>query len=157
MGYIHKLSPIKTSKNTSTKYFDCKSQVGSEKAVRAVCYSPEKRVTIQQACENNSPVKISGTKRNRSTAFNANSEECTITRPAKITRTDVDFKVNESLAHNLITVKDCLTANIFETVHLKVKIVTKSERKQPISINWQAKYQADCIVSDVTGSTKLVL
>ena len=86
--YIHKLIPIKTSKNTSTKYFDCKSQVGSEKAVRAVCYSPEKRVTIQQACENNSPVKISGTKRHRSTAFNANSKECTITRPAKITRTD---------------------------------------------------------------------
>ena len=114
-------------------------------------------MTIQEACENNSPVKISGTKRNRSTAFNTNSEEHTITRPAKITRTDVDFKVNESLAHNLFTVKVCLNANIFETVDLKVKIFTKSERKQPISINRQTKYQADCIVADVTGSTKLVL
>ena len=131
--------------------------MGSEKAVRAVCYSPEKRVTIQQACENNSPVKISGTKRNRFATFNANREEYTITRPAKITRTDVDFKVNESLAHNLITVKDCLITNIFETVDLKVKIITKSERKQPISINLQTKYQADCIVADVTGSTNLVL
>ena len=65
VGYIHKLSPIKTSKNTSTKYFDCKIQVGSEKAVRVVCYSPEKKMTIQQACENNLPVKISGTKRNK--------------------------------------------------------------------------------------------
>ena len=74
-----------------------------------------------QACENNLPVKICGTKRNRSTAFNANSEEYTITRPAMITCTDVDFKVNESLAHNLITVKDCLTANIFEIVDLKKK------------------------------------
>ena len=69
----------------------------------------------------------------------------------------MDFKVNESLAHNVVTVKDCLTANIFETVDLKVKIITKSERKQPISINWQTKYQADCVVADVTGSTKLAL
>ena len=62
-----------------------------------------------------------------------------------------------TLAHNLITVKDCLTANIFETVDFEVKIITKSERKQPISINRQTKYQADCIVADMTGSTKLVL
>ena len=132
-------------------------QVGSDKAVRAICYSLKKRVTIQQAQENNSPVRISATKRNRSTTFNANSEEYTITKPAKITPTDVDFKVNESLAHNLITVKDCLSANIFETVDIKVKIITKSERKQPISINQQTKYQADCIVADVTGSMKLVV
>ena len=111
--------------------------------MRAVCYSPEKRVTIQQACENNSPVIISTTKRNRSTTFNANSEEYTITRPAKITRADVDFEVNESLAHNLITVKDCFNANIFETVDIKFKIIIKSEKKQPISTNRQTKYPAD--------------
>ena len=152
------MSPIKTSsKNTNTKYFDCKIQVANEKAVRAVCYSPEKRVTIQQACQNKSPVKIVGTKRNRSTAFNANSEEYTITKPAKITRAVVDFEMNESVAHHLVTVKDSLCANIFETVDLKVKTITKTERKQPITINRQTKYQVDCIVADVTGSVKLVL
>ena len=103
------------------------------------------------------PVRICTTKRNRSNTFNANSEEYTITRPAKITRTDEDFEVNESLAHNLITIKDCFNANIFETVDIKVKVIIKSEKKQPISINRQTKYQADCTVADVTASTKLVL
>ena len=69
----------------------------------------------------------------------------------------MDFEVNESLAHNLITVKDCFNANIFETVDIKFKIIRKSEKKQPISINRQTKYQADCIVADVTASIKLVL
>ena len=74
-----------------------------------------------------------------------------------ITRTGVDFQINESLAHNLVTVEDCLNANLFETVDLKVKIVTKSDEKQPITVNRQTKYQTDSTVADATGSIKLVL
>jgi hypothetical protein len=55
----------------------------------------------------------------RETDANANSEEYTITKPAKITHTVVDFKINESVADHLVTVKDSLCANIFETIDLK--------------------------------------
>ena len=54
------LSTIKTALNTTTKYFDLKSQTSENEAVRAVCFSPEKRVTLHQLQQKKSPVKIVG-------------------------------------------------------------------------------------------------
>ena len=54
------LSTIKTASNTTTKYFDLKSQTSENEAVRAVCFSPEKRVTLHQLQQKKSPVKIVG-------------------------------------------------------------------------------------------------
>ena len=57
----------------------------------------------------------------------------------------------------LHTVKQALDLNIYETVDLKVKIMIKSENKQPILQRDKTKYKMDSIVADDTGTVKLVL
>ena len=54
----HKLSPVKTAKNSTTNCFDCPLQTNQNDAVRLVCYSLRKRINLQQAYEKRSPIKI---------------------------------------------------------------------------------------------------
>ena len=70
---------------------------------------------------------------------------------------NMDFPFNESCANNLKTVKESLSANTYDTVDLKVKIVTKSPKKQPIIINSTTKYKSDSLVADETGTPEVVL
>ena len=48
VGYLHNLSPIKTSKNEKT----------NSRVYRAVCFSPEKHSVLKRKFESSSPVKI---------------------------------------------------------------------------------------------------
>ena len=57
----------------------------------------------------------------------------------------------------LHTVKQALDLNIYETVDLKVKIMINSENKQPILQGDKTKYKMGSIVTDDTGTVKLVL
>ena len=52
---------------------------------------------------------------------------------------------------------DALNKNVCQTVGLKVKIVTKSEKKQVNIQNVKIKYKVDSITADETQSMKLVL
>ena len=54
-------------------------------------------------------------------------------------------------------VKQALDLNIYETVDPKVKIMIKSENKQPILQGDKTKYKMDSIVADDTGTVKLFL
>ncbi|KXJ13992.1 uncharacterized protein LOC110239470 [Exaiptasia diaphana] len=155
-GYIHVVSPIKIASNKEkTKYFDCKMQTSDDKTERLVCYSPQKRLEIHEACENKSPIKISSTKR-KLNKFNL-AEDKEIVKSAKITSTELDFEYNESLLNNLLSIKECQECKIYTTVDIKVKVLTKPDTKQPIMKNKETKYKTDCIVADLTASIKLVL
>lgn len=61
-GYVHLLTEVQTARNSTTNYFNCRIQTGQEEAVRTVCYSPQKRMNLNQAFLNKSPVKIIGVK-----------------------------------------------------------------------------------------------
>lgn len=50
-------------------YFDCLIQTDQDKKVRAVCFDLPKRVNLQQAYQQKSPVKICDIKRSSSTSF----------------------------------------------------------------------------------------
>ncbi len=63
-GCIHEISPIKTATVSKTKYFDMKVQTSDENAVRVVCFSPEKRVNLQQCQSKQTPVSITEICRN---------------------------------------------------------------------------------------------
>ena len=98
--------------------------------MRLVCYSPEKRESLQQAFASQSPVKIVGTKKNSKKRFNADTEDHCISKHARITAADhLSFPFNPSMANSLHTVKQTLEADIYETVDLKVKTITKSQSK----------------------------
>ena len=90
-GYVHLLSTIKTASNTTTKYFDLKLQTSENEAVRAVCFSPEKRLTLHQLQQKKSPVKIVGAQLSSSKRFSSSVEEYTISKKSKITRTTLQF------------------------------------------------------------------
>ena len=56
VGYLHNLSPIKTSQNKN-QYFSLNFQTNSQ-VYRAVCFSPEKHSVLKRKLESSSPVKI---------------------------------------------------------------------------------------------------
>ena len=56
VGYLHNLSPIKTSQNKN-QYFSLNFQTNSQ-VYCAVCFSPEKHSVLKRKLESSSPVKI---------------------------------------------------------------------------------------------------
>lgn len=106
-GYVHLISPIQSSSKTKTKYFNFKLQTAETDSVRLVCYSPEKRVNLQQAFQNKSPVKIHGVKRSKT-----KEDEYSIAKAAKIAPSDVESPYNKAVASQVSTVEDCLSASL---------------------------------------------
>lgn len=132
-GYIHQLSTIKTAKkDRNTRFFNCHIQTGKQEVLRAVCYSPHKRLNLQQAFQNKSPVKIQGVERTLSKSFSnhTQSEEISIPKTAKITPTTIDFTRDDSLSSNLFSLDKCISANVYTVVDIKPKVVSKTENKQ---------------------------
>ena len=150
-GYIHLLSPVQSSSKKKTKYFNFKLQTAETDSVRLVCYSPEKRINLQQAFQNKSPVKIQGIKRSKT-----KEDEYSISKAAKIAPSDVQFPYNKTVASHVSTVEDCLSASLYDKVDIKVKVVTKSENKQPVLHREKTKYRVECLVADHTESIKLI-
>lgn len=56
VGYLHNLSPIKTSQNKN-QYFSLNFQTNSQ-VYRAVCFSPEKHSVLKRKLESSSPVNF---------------------------------------------------------------------------------------------------
>ncbi|KXJ05367.1 uncharacterized protein LOC110236237 [Exaiptasia diaphana] len=159
-GYIHQLSAIKTAKNEKrSSYFNCHIQTSQHHVVRAVCYSPKKRLALQQACQSKSPIKIQGVKRSLSKSFsNQNQkEEICITKYAKITTTRTDFTHDAALTSRLHQIDQCLSADVYDVVDIKIKVFSKTENKQWVIKNDKKIYKTDCLVADNTNSMKLVI
>ena len=136
-GYIHLMSPIKKAANSGKiNYFECKLSTRNDESVCLVCYSPQKRQSLQQAFASQSPVKIVGTKKNSEKYFNADTEDHCISKHARISPADhLSFLFNPSMGNRLHTVKQILQADMDEIVDLKVKIITKCQSKQSVMKN----------------------
>ena len=67
---------------------------------------------------------------------------------------DLQFECDNSLSNRLHTVQEALDASVYETVDLKVKIMMKSENKQPIVHGGKTTFKTDSIVADETTLTK---
>ena len=117
-----------------------------------VCYSPEKRIYLQQAFQNKFPVKIQGLQRSKT-----KEDGYSISKVAKITPSDVQFSYNKAVASHVSTVKDRLSATLYDKVDIKAKVVTKSENKQSVVHKEKTKYRVECLVADHTESIKLIL
>ena len=155
-GYINLISPVKTAANKKSKYFDMKLQTSENDTVRLVCFSPEKRTNLHQTQLNQTPVTITEVKQNTTKIFSS-MEEYTIPKKSKIIPGELDFPYNTTLSNRFHTVSEALAANLYETVGLKVKIMTKSEDKETVVHGNKTRYKTDAIVADETSSVKLVL
>ena len=69
----------------------------------------------------------------------------------------MEFPYNKAVASQVSTVEDCLSASLYDKVDIKVKVVTKSENKQPVVHREKTKYRVECLVADHTESIKLIL
>ena len=106
-----------------------------------MCYSLRKRTNLQQAYEKRSPIKITEIKRNTAKRTTADKEEYTIIKSKKVTPATLEFPSDESCVSNLLTVVGAFNANVYQSVDLKVKIVTKSENEQVVKHNDRIKYK----------------
>ena len=131
-SYVHLLSPIRKATNGVTNFFDMKLQNSEKGAVRLVSYSPEKRQELLQFQQTNSPINIVGLSKNPSKRFSSEDDDYTIPNKAKVSRISLDFESNESFSNRFHNVRQALAANVYETIDLKVKVMMKSENKQPI-------------------------
>ena len=104
-----------------------------------------KKSHFQQAFQNKSPVKIHGVQRSKT-----KEDEYSIAKAAKIAPFDVEFPYNKAVASQVSTVEDCLSASLYDKVDIKVKVVTKSENKQPVVHRGKTKYGVECLVADHT-------
>ena len=57
-GYLHCVSPVINAKRSSSQFFDCQIQIGENKMIRGVCFSPPKRDKFQHLSTTGSPIKI---------------------------------------------------------------------------------------------------
>ena len=148
---------MKTARNSRTPYFDCLIQTDKEKKIRAVCFDPPKRVNLQQAYQQKSPVKISGIKRSSSTSFSNNQDQYKILKQAKILPTSTHFEYNAKIGSSLVTVEQALSADLYKNIDVHAKVMSKQQNKQPILRNGKNIFKVDCIIADQTHSIKLVL
>ena len=103
-------------------------------------------------------MNIVGTKKNSKKHFNTDTEDHCISKHARITPADhLSFPFNPPMGNRLHTVKQILEADIYEIVDLKVKIITKSQRKQSVMKNQVSMQKIDTIVTDDNGAIKLIL
>ncbi|KAK3736981.1 hypothetical protein QZH41_015629 [Actinostola sp. cb2023] len=95
-GYVHLISPIKTSQNKNAKYFDMKLQTSKDQTVRMVCYSPEKRQNLHSNQLNKTPVTITQLKKN-ARIYSTMEEEYTINKRSIISPVELDYQHNSEL------------------------------------------------------------
>ena len=144
------VSGVKTAAN--------KVQTTGSDRVRMVRYSPEKRQKLQQSQQYKSPVKISGLVKNKSRGSTLKVKNTPYQKKQKSPQWMFNSNIMMPLTTGrLHTVKQALDLNIYETVDLKVKMMIKSENKQPILQGDKTKYKMDSVVADDTGTVKLVL
>ena len=105
---------MKTACNSRKPYFDCLIQTDKDKKVRAVHFDPFKRVNLQQAYQQTSPVKIYGNKKSSSTSFSNNQDQYKILKQAKMSPTSTHFEYNAEIGSSLPTVKQALSRSLQE-------------------------------------------
>ena len=159
MGYLHNLSPIKTSKSNN-QYFDLQIQTSNE-VYRTVCFSPDKHSLLKRKLESSSPIKIHKYQLKKNERSGEN--DLILNKRTKIedpddSETDFDYvsvktetmqatdatteEIQDGAAHTLINIMGRLTfSGSKETLQVKGKTLTKQE----------------AILTDNTGSIRVVL
>ena len=57
----------------------------------------------------------------------------------------------------MFSLDKCISADVYTVVHIKTKVVSKTENKQSVIKNDKKIYKCDCIIADNTGSMELVV
>lgn len=155
--YLHNISPVKTASTSKRKYFNCDVQC-SDKSVRAVCYSPEKKGELDALAATRSPVKLKNYKRP-----NNQNDDFVITKFTKITPLDkkeIDFPFSEELKNiesgkplNISSIQKLAAEQL---ICIKGKVVSLSSAKI-LPTRYGPLRKQDVFLADPTAYIKIVL
>ena len=71
-------------------------------------------------------------KQTASKRFHKQEQEFTIAKHAKVTPTSLPYTFNEHFSNQLCTITEALEKDVYETLHVKPKVLKKQENKQVI-------------------------
>ena len=132
-------------------------QNSQDSVLCVVCFSPEKRAIIKGKQVHHIPVKFDDITKTPSKR-KLGEDDYTIRKKCKLSPTTVDFTYNESFDEKNMTVDEVLqNAILFDSVDVKVKILTKPDDKTALTIHGKRKMKVDCIVADHTNNIKISL
>ena len=113
---------------------------------------------MQQAFQTKSPIKISGAKRLPKTSYSNDDDEFKITKKSKIMpSSSIDYEYNEEITSKLHTVTEALQTDIYKSINVLAKVMTKDENKQVIVKQGKRLLKTSCIIADSNDSIELVL
>ena len=152
--YVHTVSPIKISASGKYKYFNMTLQT-SEGSKTAVCFSPEKRTTLEKHQADKSPVKISNIK------FSSNyGKENVVDQSSKIsTIDDVGFQYTQMAPPSVISLLALNQVSSEQLVTSKAKAAKVTGLKKTTTSrnpNSQLMKQ-ELVIVDPTASVKVIL
>ena len=147
--FIHSVSPVKRS--YGSEYMNCDIQTESS-VVKAVCFSPEKRKTLQAMAQQKTPVKIK--KYNISTKFGR--EDVVIDRKTCLIPTTVAFQYQgvETSSSNITSLSQVAPDQL---VAVKARVKHLSSPKNVVLVGGDPVRKQECYVCDPSGFMMLIL
>ncbi|CAH3151381.1 unnamed protein product, partial [Porites evermanni] len=159
VGYLHNLSPIKTSQNKN-QYFVLDFQTNST-VYRTVCFSPEKHAALKRKFECSSPVKVN--KYNLKKNDKTGEEELIWNKRTKIEEpqeSEMEFDLQPIKAET-VEAKDSSAEEILsEQIKTLVNIagrVTLNGPTETVKVKGKTLKKQEALFTDNTGSVRLVL
>ena len=67
---------------------------------------------------------------------------------AKITPTMTEFEYNPTVASTVYNVQQALDGDLFKTIDVTAKLISKEQNKQPIFYKGKQLMKADCVIGD---------
>jgi hypothetical protein len=161
IGYIHNLSPLKTSQRTSNTYFDMNIQT-QDKSYRAVCFSAEKHIEFKSRFESSSPVKLNKfqLKRNARTT----DDEIHLTKRTKVEDAKEE-ETNFDLAEEDTTDTQSLAPTSLHAINTKKQSgkvnvlgrITHNDQEETIITRGKTLRKQEAVITDNTASVRIVL
>ena len=159
VGYLHNLSPIKTSQNKN-QYFSLNFQTNSQ-VYRAVCFSPEKHSVLKRKLESSSPVKINRFQLKKN--LKTEKEELILNRRTRIEDPDeneMDFDVQkiqeetvEAVDSSVEEIKDKQNSTL---VNIAGRVLFNGT-PETVEVRGKTLMKQEAMFTDNSGSLRLVL
>ena len=141
--------------STGNSYFEFQLQTSPTKAIRAICYSPEKRPKIKDMQEKRIAVSIDNVQETIGRR-RASEEEYTIRKKSRITPQIVSYQYDTSFSQMFFSISEIEKISDFQPISVKAKILQKSD-SETVSVRGNALKKFDVVIADETKAIKLTV
>ncbi|XP_041957558.1 uncharacterized protein LOC121715727 [Alosa sapidissima] len=156
VGYLHALSPVKTSRQ-SVRYFECTIQTGHEEFNRVVCFSMEKRNDFVVAVDNKQAVKLVDTRKSVSYG-NPGGYDVILSHGSRVEASDdLPFLRREPRSAGKMTVEEVLGLGPRQRVGVIEAKMLQATASRIVPVNGLPCELKSFEICDSTGQTALTV